>query len=69
MQAPEAQLTNNSHWREIGKSAEEAAQIYMQGALQSNTTQPDGQEILSATLSMCLVSVSFLVEQPYVNNH
>lgn len=69
MQAPEAQLTNNSHWREIGKSAEEAAQIYLQGALQSNTPQPDGQEILSATLSMCLVSVSFLVEQPYVNNH
>ena len=60
MQGPEALLTDNSHWRETGKSAEEAAQFYLQRALQSDEPQPDGQELLSATLSMCLVSVSLI---------
>ena len=63
MQGPEALITEDSHWREVGKSAEEAAQFYLQCALQSSTPQPDGQELLSATLSMCLVSVSFYAEQ------
>lgn len=70
MQGPEALPTARLHWRETGKSAEEAAQFYLQDALHSNAPQPDGQEeLLSATLSMCLVSVSFLVEQSYGNNH
>ena len=60
MQGPEALNTDNSHWRETGKSAEEAAQFYLQTALNSDTPQPDDQELLSATMSMCLVSVSIL---------
>ena len=63
MQDPEGLLTDSSHWRETGKSAEEAAQFYLQSALNSNIPQPDGQELLSATLSMCLVSVSSHAEQ------
>ena len=58
MQGSEALLTDNSHWRETGKSAQEAAQFCLQSALHSDTLQSDGQELLSATLSMCLVSVS-----------
>jgi hypothetical protein len=69
MQGPEALLTDNSHWRETGKSAEEAAQFYLQRALHSDTPQPDGQELLSATLSMCLVSVSLLTKQPRKISH
>ncbi|GAB7332138.1 hypothetical protein MBLNU13_g04014t2 [Cladosporium sp. NU13] len=57
MQGPEALLADSSHWRETGKSAEEAAQFYLQGALHPNVPQTDGQELLSATLSMCLVSL------------
>lgn len=64
MQGTEAILNDNSHWHETGKSAEDAAQYYLQSALHSNAPQPDGQELLSATLSMCLLSVSSLAEKP-----
>jgi hypothetical protein len=65
MQGPEALLTDNAHWRETGKSAEEAAQFYLQCALRSDAPQPDGQELLLAILSMCLVSVSLFTKQPW----
>jgi hypothetical protein len=65
MQGPDAPLTNNSHWRETGKSAEDAAQHYLQCALASDDPRPNGQELLSATLSLCLVSVSLRSEQPW----
>jgi len=64
MQGSEAILNDNSHWHETGKSAEDAAQFYLQSALHSNAPQPDGQELLSATLSMCVLSVSSLAEKP-----
>jgi hypothetical protein len=69
MQGPEALLTDHSHWRETGKSAEEAAQFYLQRALHSDTHQPDSQELLSATLSMCLVSVSLPTKKPRKISH
>lgn len=60
MQNPDAMDAHSSHWHTVGKSAEEAAQYYLQSALRCEESQLDGQELLSATLSMCLVSVSLL---------
>lgn len=51
---------DDPHWHTIGKTAEDAARQYLQKALQS--PQPDCKELLTATLSLGLVSVSRSVE-------
>lgn len=51
------------HWYSVGKSAEEAAQYYLQSAMRLEATQADCQELLSATLSVGLVSVSLLSDK------
>jgi hypothetical protein len=68
MEGSGAPIINNSHWRETSKSAEDAAHYYLQRALSSADPQPDDQELLSATLSLCLVSVSLLSEQLWTFN-
>jgi len=66
MQDSDAHLTDDSHWRKIGESAEEAAHYFLQCALRSDTTQPDGQELLSANLALCLVSVSLFRQERWI---
>jgi len=50
------QRSDDPHWHMVGKAAEDAARRYLQKALQS--PQPDCKELLTATLSLGLVSVS-----------
>ena len=56
MQRSDSVLLDDSHWYTIGRSAEDAARRCLQNALQS--PQPDCRELLTATLSLALVSVS-----------
>lgn len=58
MQRSEPLPSDDSLWLSVGKSAEEAAQYYFQSAMRSEAPEADCQELLSATLSIALVSVS-----------
>lgn len=55
MQRSDLVLADDSHWYAIGQTAEKAARHGLQNALQS--PQPDCRELLTATLSLALVSV------------
>jgi hypothetical protein len=55
MQRSDSVLPDDSHWYAIGQTAENAARHGLQNALQS--PQPDCRELLTATLSLALVSV------------
>jgi hypothetical protein len=56
MQRSDSVLPDDSHWYNLGTTAEDAARGCLQNALQS--PQPDCRELLTATLSLALVSVS-----------
>ena len=56
MQRSDSLQPDDSHWSIIGTAAEDAARGCLQNALQS--PQPDCRELLTATLSLALVSVS-----------
>jgi hypothetical protein len=56
MQRSDSVLPDDSHWYNLGTTAEDAARRCLQNALQS--PQPDCRELLTATLSLALVSVS-----------
>jgi hypothetical protein len=55
MQSSDSALPDDSRWHNIGETAESAARHCLQSALQS--PQPDCRELLTATLSLALVSV------------
>jgi hypothetical protein len=69
MQRSDPLPPNDSHWYEIGKNAEEAGQYFLQCALRSEADQTDCQELLSATLSLALVSVSSFLCTENANVH
>ena len=56
MQHSDSVHSGTSHWHTIGSNAEGAARQYLQKALQ--LPQPDCKQLLTATLSLGLVSVS-----------
>lgn len=60
MQRSDSQPPNESHWDAVGRSSEEAARYFLKSAARQDGGQSDCQELLSATLSLALVSVSLM---------